>query len=565
MLQEIYISNFVLIDELRMEFSTGLNVVSGETGAGKSIIIDALGLLLGERIKNDYIRDQSRKAVAEAVFEVRNNTDARVFLLEQGLVDDDEEIENIVLSREIHPSGKTAARINGRNVSVSTLKMLSTYLVDMHLQNDRQNILRPVNYLGYVDGFAEDIDDLLQNIARLYSLISTRRKQLEELGLNQQNRVQRLDFLTYQIKEIEESELRECEEEELKELRDRIKNAGKLMEGSSRIFELLYSSEKVSSAYDQVSFALDVTQDLKSDSFFADMVEPLENIYYSLQDLSGRISAFKDRLEFEPGHLEGIEDRLYRISKLKNKYGENIKDILAYLENARADREALDQSDELQAEIEQEIMNLDAQYMQLAAEISRKRKKAALLLEEKVHNELQGLNMPDIKFQVAVIEKSNQGSNGMDDIDFLFSPNPGEEMRPVTRIASGGEISRFILALKKALADVYNIPTLVFDEIDVGLGGSALNAVARKLAELSRAHQLILVTHSPQVASYAEQNFIIDKYVEDDRTFTRVKSLDAQEKVREIARMLDGEKYSDLTLEHAREMIAMANPYSSKN
>ncbi|MDD3364349.1 MAG: DNA repair protein RecN [Syntrophomonas sp.] len=558
MLQEIYISNFVLIDELRMEFSTGLNVLSGETGAGKSIIIDALGLLLGERIKHDYIRDQDRKAVAEAVFEVSNNTEARSFLLEQGMVDDDEDIETIVLSREIHPNGKTAARINGRNVTVSTLKTLSTYLIDMHLQNDRQNILRPVNYLGYVDGFAEDIEDLLDNIARLYSLLSTRRRQLEELRLNQQNRVQRLDFLTYQIKEIEDSELREGEEEELKELRDRIKNAGKLLEGSTRIFELLYSSENVTSAYDQVSSALDVTQDLKSDSFFTDMVEPLENIYFSLQDLSGRISSFKDKLEFEPGQLEEIEDRLYRISKLKKKYGENIKDILAYLETARVDRETLDQSDELQAEIEQEIMSLDAQYMQLASEISHKRKQAALLLEEKVHNELQGLNMPHIKFQVAVNEKSNPGSKGMDEIDFLFSPNPGEEMRPVTRIASGGEISRFILALKKALADVYNIPTLVFDEIDVGLGGSALNAVARKLAELSGAHQLILVTHSPQVASYAEQNFIIDKYVEGDRTFTRVKNLDAEEKVREIARMLDGEQYSDLTMEHAREMIAIS-------
>jgi DNA repair protein RecN (Recombination protein N) len=558
MLQEIYISNFVLIDELRMEFVTGLNVLSGETGAGKSIIIDALGLILGERIKNDYIRDQDRKAVAEAVFEVRENTDVHTFLLEQGLVSDDEDMETIILSREIHPGGKTAARINGRNVTVATLKALSTYLVDMHLQNDRQNILRPVNYLGYVDGFAQDIEDLLHNIAGLYSLLSTRRKQLEELKLNQQNRVQRLDFLTYQIREIEESELRENEEDDLKGLRDRIKNAGKLLEGSSRIFELLYSSEKVRSAYDQVSSALDVMVDLKSDIFFANMVEPLENIYYSLQDLSGRISAFKDKLEFEPGQLEEIEDRLYRISKLKKKYGENIKDILAYLENARVDREALDQSDELQAEIEQEILSLDAQYMQLASELSGKRKLAALLLEEKVHNELRSLNMPSIKFQVTVIEKNNPGSKGMDEIDFIFSPNPGEEMRPVTRIASGGEISRFILALKKALADVYHIPTLVFDEIDVGLGGSALNAVARKIAELSSAHQLILVTHSPQVASYADQNFIIDKYIKDERTFTRVRSLDAEDKVREIARMLDGEQYSDLTMDHAREMIRLS-------
>lgn len=559
MLQEIYISNFVLIDELRMEFSTGLNVLSGETGAGKSIIIDALGLLMGERIKNDYIRDQNRKAVAEAVFDVSNNTDARKFLLEQGLIDEDEDIDNIVLSREIHPHGKTAVRINGRNVTVANLKILSTYLVDMHLQNDRQNILRPANYLGYVDSFAGDIEDLLQNVAHLYSLLSIKRKQLEDLRINQQNRAQRMDFLTYQIKEIEESKLREGEEEELKGLRDRIKNAVKLVEGSSRIFELLYSSEKTNSAYDQVSCALDVTVDLKSDSFFTDLVEPLENIYYALQDLSGRISAFKDRLEFEPGQLEEIEDRLYLISKLKNKYGENTKDILTYLETARAERVDLDQNDERQDEIQKEIEQLDSQYMQCATELSRKRKLAARLLEEEVHDELLDLNMPDINFKVAVNGKSNPNSRGMDEIEFLFSPNPGEEMKPVTRIASGGEISRFILALKKALADVYHIPTLIFDEIDVGLGGTALNSVARKLAELSCSHQLIMVTHSAQVASYATQSFFIEKYVEDNRTFTRVKRLDADAKVREIARMLDGEHYSALTLEHARQMIAMAN------
>ncbi len=425
MLQEIYINNFVLIDELRMEFAMGLNVLSGETGAGKSIIIDALGLVLGERIKHDYIRDQDRKAVVEAVFEIGNVIDVRTLLVEQGLLDDDEEIGTVVLSREIYPNGKTAARINGRNVTVSALKKLSAYLVDMHLQNDRHNILRPIYYLEYVDGFAEDADELLDDVAGLYSLISAKRKQLEGFKQNQQNRVQRLDFLNYQIKEIEECQLHENEEEELKELRDRIKNAKKLMDGSSKVFELLYSSEKGSSAYDQVSSALDVIGDLSRDSFFADIIEPLENIYYSLQDIAGRISAFKDQLEFEPGQLDIIENRLYQISKLKNKYGETITDILAFLVNARLDREQLDQNSELQADIEQEIMSLDKQYMQLAGELNGKRKQAALLLEARVHKELLDLNMPDIKFQVQVSKKNCPGLKGIDEIDFLFlSPIP---------------------------------------------------------------------------------------------------------------------------------------------
>jgi len=565
MLQEINISNFVLIDELRMEFTAGLNILSGETGAGKSIVIDALGLLMGDRINNDFIRDESRKAVIEGVFDVSDNTDARIFLLEQGLVADADDAESIIVSREINPNGKTSARLNGRPVTVATLKTLSTYLVDMHLQNDRQNILRPINYIDYVDSFAGNIEDLLQNLASLYHLLSCKHKQWDDLKLNMQNRVQRLDFLNYQIREIEGSGLQEDEEGELKQLRDRIRDAGKLLDGSSRILKLLYGSDESSSAYDQISAALDVTADLKKDSFFAELVEPMETVYYSLQDLAGRISEFKDKLEFEPGQLEEVENRLYLISKLKNKYGDSIKDILIYLEKARAERKILEESEEAQDKIQTEIVQLNSEYMHLATELTQKRALAAKVLKEKVHEEMMDLNMPNINFEVSLEKKNTPGVNGIDIIDFLFSANPGEEMKPVTRIASGGEISRFILALKTALAGVYRIPTLIFDEIDVGLGGSALNSVARKLAELSRGHQLILVTHAPQVASYGAKNFNIEKYTEGEKTYTRIRSLDRDEKVLEIARMLDGESYSQLTLEHAREMIAMAEKYITED
>ena len=565
MLQEINISNFVLIDELRIEFTAGLNILSGETGAGKSIIIDALGLLMGDRINNDFIRDESRKAVIEGVFDVSDNADARIFLLEQGLAVNTDDWGTIIVSREINHSGKTSARLNGRPVTVATLKSLSTYMVDMHLQNDRQNILRPINYIDYVDSFAGNIEDLLQSLASLYNLLSSKHKQWDDLKLNMQNRVQRLDFLNYQINEIEGSGLQVDEEGVLKQLRDRIRDAGKLLDGSSRILKLLYGADESSSAYDQISAALDVTADLQKDSFFAELVEPMETVYYSLQDLAGRISEFKDKLEFEPGQLEEVENRLYLISKLKNKYGDSIKDILIYLEKARAERKILEESEEAQDKIQTEIVQLNSEYMHLATELSQKRALAAKVLKEKVHEEMMDLNMPNINFEVSLEKKDIPGVNGIDIIDFLFSANPGEEKKPVTRIASGGEISRFILALKAALAGIYRIPTLIFDEIDVGLGGSALNSVARKLAELSRGHQLILVTHSPQVASYGAKNFNIEKYIEGEKTYTRIKSLDSDEKVLEIARMLDGESYSQLTLEHAREMIAMAEKYITED
>lgn len=557
MLQEIYISNFILIDELRMEFSDGLNILSGETGAGKSIIIDALGLLMGDRFNSDFVRDDSRRALVEGVFDVSSNNDARIFLCEQGLADDSDYPDAIIVSREIKPGGKTVGRINGRPVTAAALKLLSNYLLDMHLQNDRQNILRPSNYIDYVDSFTGLSEEFFRKLASSYNLLAARKRQLEELKLNMQNRLQRLDFLNYQIREIEGSGLYEGEEDELKQRRDRIRDAGKLLEGSLRLLELLYNSNKSSSAYDQTAAALDILTDLKKDSFFAEMIEPMETVCYSLQDMAGRVSEFKAKLEFEPGELEEVENRLYLINKLKNKYGENIREILIYLQEACAERQSLENSEEEQDKLEAEIAWLNTEYMELAHDLSQSRLRAAGIIKQRVHQEMIDLKMPDINFEVALEPKKTPGSKGLDNIDFLFSANPGEEMRPVARIASGGEISRFILALKTALAGVYRIPTLIFDEIDTGLGGSALNAVAKKLAELSQNHQLILVTHSPQVASYGARNFIVEKYIENAKTCTRIKTLDDEEKVMEIARMLDGEHYSRLTLEHAREMIAL--------
>lgn len=556
MLQEIYINNFVLIDELRLHFDERMNVLSGETGAGKSIIIDALGLLMGERIRNDYIRDEKRKAVAEAVFDVSKIEEARIFLEEKGLVEDDSSM--VIVSREIYPTGRNVARINGRTVTVTMLKTLGTHLIDMHLQNNRQNILRPVMYLQYIDSFTENSEELLLRLNGIYQLLIKKKTALAELKTNQQERAQKLDFLSYQIKEIENSNLYDGEEEELIKLQQRIKDSKRLLEGSEEILQLLYTGEKESSAYDLIYNALDIMQRLKKDSFFNELIEPLESIYYSIQDIAGQLSSFKENLDFEPGLLEETEDRLYMIKGLKNKYGSNIQEILAYLDKARAERELLASSEENQLELQNDIKKLKQEYTDLALKISAARKKAKLNLENKIKEELLDLNMPDIRFAIEINQKTDLAPLGIDEVDFLFSPNPGEEMRPVALIASGGEISRFILAMKNVLANVYRVPTLVFDEIDVGLGGSALNAMAQKLIEISRSHQIILITHAPQIASCADRHYLIQKHVKNTKTYTVVKELDEEEKTREIARMMAGDDYSDLTLEHAREIRSRA-------
>jgi len=553
MLQEIYINNFVLIEEQRLDFTAGLNVLTGETGAGKSIIIDALGLLLGDRIKNDYIRDENKKAVIEAVFDLRSGQQSMAFLLEQDLLEADE--SNLIISREILPNGRNIARVNGRNVTINTLKTLGDILVDMQQQNDRYDFLHPVKYISYVDGFMMQAGDLLGQVNKLYAKVKEYQETIQVMESDQQQRTQRLDFLQYQIKEIRDSQLQEGEEEELTALRGRIQNARSFLEGSNQMMEFLYRSEQAASAYDQISAALDIVIDLKGDRFFAGMIETLESMSYTLQDLSRQLSSFQDTLEFEPGLLESIEDRLYLIIKMKKKYGANISDILEFLSKACAEAEILEHNDERLAEIYQDLNAAREEYIKLAAELTQQREKAALILEERVRQELTGLNMPHIRFRIDIRERNQPGPQGMDEIEFLFSPNPGEDLRPISRIASGGEVSRFILALKIALAEVYQVPTLIFDEIDTGIGGTALSSMAQKIAELAVEHQVILVTHSAQLASFAQQHLFIDKYVEQDRTYTSIKSLDHEARIKELARMLDGEKYSDLTLQHAREML----------
>ncbi len=282
----------------------------------------------------------------------------------------------------------------------------------------------------------------------------------------------------------------------------------------------------------------------------------LDNINCSLQEMGRKLSSFIDTLDFEPDQLEKLEDRLYLIGKLEKKYGSSIQEILAFQEKCRSELETLEHREEEQEQLHDELQEQTKKYFQLAGELSQCRRQAALQLEQKATRELSELNMPDIKFEIQLTTLSQPDAKGMDEAEFLFSPNPGEELRPAARIASGGEISRLILALKTSLAEKYHFPTLIFDEIDAGLGGTALNTMARKVARLALKHQLILVTHSPQLASYADQHFYIDKYVENGRTFTSVAQLDEQARINELARMLDGDNYTELTLQHARELMS---------
>lgn len=558
MLQEIYIKNFLLIEELRLSFGQGLNVLTGETGAGKSIIIDALGLVLGERVRNDLLRDSQKKALVEAVFAINNDSAAYSLLQEKGLLEEEEDC--IVISREIAISGRSTARVNGRNVNAGFLKKLAQLLVDTHLQDESSGFLSPQNYLHFVDGFIPVGQYIGAEIASLFLQIREKEQELDDYKHNEQNRLQKIDFIRYQIEEIEKADLRSGEEEELLALNQRIKNAQALEEGSGRVLELLYHRHNAASALDLIAASREDLSRLQDDEVLSRLEAQLEDIYYSLQDIATQLSSFRDSLDFEPGLLEESEERLYQLQRLKNKYGQSIDEILDYLTRARLELEQLENSSEKQGELEESLLALKHRYHLLATELSQLRQDAAKKLQASVDIELRELNMPQVRFAVRIEPRETPSAKGVDQVGFLFSPNPGEDMHSLSRIASGGERSRFILALKKALAGIYMIPTLIFDEIDVGVGGTALMTMADKLYELSCEHQLILVTHSPHIASLAQHHFLIEKESSEEHTTTTLKELEAEEQVGEIARMLEGENFSPLALEHAREMLTRRDP-----
>lgn len=561
MLQEIYIKNFVLIDELRLEFCSGLNVLTGETGAGKSIIIDALGLVMGDRISSDLVRNPSQKAIAQAVFSLDEDQNARRFLLETGLIEETE--DDVIITREISPLGRSTARINGKNVSASALRDLAASLLDLHLQHDHLTLLRPNMYTSYIDSFIEQGPVLLLNLGEAYQAWMELKIRLQDLCEQEQNRLQMLDFLSYQIKEIEQAGLQPGEEEEHRSLRERIRNSGKLADAASRMLGLLYEGEQQASALDQIASALDIVRVFEQEPFFRSLFTPLEEVYYSLQDLSARLGSFRESLDFEPGLLDLLEERLHNIERLKARYGKDIPEILNFLARSQEEHDRLQNSQEEKQKIEQDIQRAQAEFEQRAELISTARKEAAAVLQEQVNRELKELNLPHTKFQVLVSRRAHPTAIGWDQFEFMFSANPGEEMRPLARVASGGEISRVVLALKKALAAVYHLPTLIFDEIDVGVGGTSLASMARKLGELAGEHQVILVTHSPQVAAYAGRHFLIEKKQEAEYTLVHVQILDQEGRARELARMLGGENYSQLTLQHAREMLTSSENHQA--
>ena len=554
MLKLLRVNNIALIRELEVELGPGLTLLTGETGAGKSILIDALSLLLGDRASPELIRSGEERASVEAVFDVAS---AGALLEERGLPTDGDEV---VIRRELQASGKGRATVNGALVPVSLLRDLAPSLAVIHGQHEPQGLLDPATHLDLLDHFAAADDG--RPVGEFYRDLRAAEAALERLRGDRREAERRREMLEFQANEIERAALAVGEEEALRVEKARQANAGRLSTLSGEAYALLYDDE--AAALSRLTQVFRRLEDLAGiDPSFRPFLDARREVLAPLEDLALRLRDYHEQLEVSPGRLDEIEGRLAVLERLKKKYGATIEEVLAFGERCRRELDALASPEEQERTLEARRDRLAAAYLERARELSKKRKAAARELRKRVQAELAQLAMEKTRFEVAFTPPEAEAAadpalwteRGLERAEFLLSPNPGEELRPLARIASGGELSRIMLGLKSVVrADVPGL-SLVFDEVDAGIGGRVAEVVGRKLKAVAARQQVLCVTHLPQIAALADHHLAVRKRVEQGRTLTVVEALTGEARAEEIARMLGGETITATARQHAREML----------
>lgn len=553
MLSQLYIENIAVIEKASIDLKKGLNVLTGETGAGKSILIDSINAVLGERTSRELVRTGSRGARVSALFSsLSPGTLSKI----QELGYDTEE-DSVLLQRDISPEGKSTCRVNGRPATAAILREIGGNLLSIHGQHENYELLSPDLHMAYIDRMEADTS-LLSEYQKAYFHWSELGKKIEDMRIDESEKARRMDLLRFQAEELESAQLRVGEREELSELRTMYTNSEKIVSGLTTALLSLDGDEDTDGAVNRLQTAVDSISDMvrylpESDA----LAERLRSISYDLEDCAGEIRALFQKAEYDPRELEEIEERLDLLYRLGMKYGSTEEEMLSYLENCREELQTMEFSDEILQKLEQERTETETRMQKLALRLSERRKKAGREFAAKVKAELTFLNMPNIQF---VVEQKHCDYNslGCDRIQFLISTNPGEPPKPLARIASGGELSRIMLAVKTVLAGNDRIDTLIFDEIDTGISGSAAHKVGLKLREVSKHRQVLCVTHSAQIAALADTHFLIEKHIKDGRTYTQVRPLEYEERVRELARIIGGDEITKLMLENSAEMLKMA-------
>lgn len=557
MLLELNIRNLAVIEHVHLQCAAGFHVLTGETGAGKSIIIDALSLVIGGRGSVDLVRHGCDKAEVEAVFQMSNDHPIWQSLDSLGIAYDAD--DHLIIRREVTAQGKSSARINGQLVNLTMLREIGEWLVNIHGQHEHQSLLKTEFHLQWLDAFAADtIEPLKKQYTSSYETYKQTMEQLEHLQQISKQSLQMVDLYRYQIEELEAAQLKIGEDESLSAERQKLSNAEKLFQASSESYELIYSDSK--GGLDAIGRAMSELESITpfDASTLQPLLEQIQSAYYQLEDAAQQLRTYRDQIEFNPQRLDDIEARLNLISSLRRKYGENIADMLNYLAEIRQELDAIENKDEHMSRLEAALVEQREQVQADADKLTRQRKKTARALAERIEEELQHLHMEKTRFEVSIEPLSQFQADGIDRVEFMISANPGEPLKSLSKIASGGELSRMMLALKMIFANVDRIPVLVFDEVDTGVSGRAAQAIAEKLSMLANECQVFSITHLPQVACMADEHYAIQKKVADERTFTHVDHLHDEGRIAELARMLGGVEVTETTQHHAQEMLDMA-------
>ena len=550
MLRELKIENLAIIDELDIEFDKGFIVLTGETGAGKSIILSGINLLIGEKASVDMIRDGEENLVAQGVFDV--DEEQKKALEVMGIDIDGEEI---IIRRSYSRSGKARAFVNNVRISLTDLKEIASTLVDIVGQHSHQMLLNKNNHIKLLDSFLnKDEKDLKENLVNLLSQYREIDIKIENIEKERKETLEKKEFYEYQLEEIEKLKLKDGEDELLEAEYKRVFNAEKIRE---KVYESLeYLKDDEDSALSLITNSIRNIEYLgKYDERYIELAKRMENTYYELEDCVSEIENISKGIDVTESDLDKIAGRMNILKRIKEKYKRTLPELIAYREYLKEKLSDIDSGDFKTKELKKELNKIKTEYDKIAEKMTNSRKEIAIKIENELLNELKFLNMEDAKLKVQINKLEKMTNDGYDEVEFFISTNVGQDLKPLNKIASGGEVSRVMLALKVIFSKVDNIPILIFDEIDTGIGGETVRKIALKLKEIGENTQIISITHSPVIASKASQQFYIEKYVENSKTISRVKKLSAEERIKEIGRMLVGEKINNEVLEIANKML----------
>lgn len=552
MLQKLVVTNIALMDALTINFHEGFSALTGETGAGKSILIEAVGFVLGERASRESIRTGEQKASAEGWFRIKEDSPAAAFLKERELY----EGEETVLYRELNQSGRNVCRINGTLVTAGEMKKLGELLVDMHGQHAHQSLLDADTHLGLLDAFAGDAEQLQSMRSQRETALAAREKR-QKLQRAMGERARRLGVIDYELKEINGAALTDGEEEALFQQRRKLQNFAQVQENLQGAYDALYGESGALGSVSEASRCLNALKEYGAE--YEASAQQTEGAYYALEDVSYTLRDALRELAYDPGALEEIEGRLFLIEELKRKYGVSIAEILRYRDGLEKEKQALLGGEETLAELEKQEKEAVDAFQREALALSACRREAAQRLKTVIEKNLQDMGMAHASFTAGftAVPCEELGENGVDAMEFLFSANRGEGEKPLVKVASGGEISRIMLAFKAALLEADAIDTLIFDEIDTGISGLIAHTVAKKMRQLSRSHQVLCVTHLAQIAAYADRQYFIHKETLGDKTVSRARELTEEERPAELARIM-GSVHDEAALEHARGLLKTA-------